>query len=74
MRVECARIKSSAALWVTHLRFGSVCLGFDGLRAVLTRRANGTKVEATWGAVFADLLEQGLDSRSVRRSGTCSIR
>jgi len=34
-----------AALWVTHPRFGSERLGYDGLRGILTRRAHKTGVK-----------------------------
>jgi site-specific recombinase XerD len=39
------RRDDSAALWVTHPRFGSERLGYDGLRGILTRRAQEANVE-----------------------------
>jgi site-specific recombinase XerD len=39
------RRDDSAALWVTHPRFGSERLGYDGLRGILTRRAQEADVE-----------------------------
>jgi site-specific recombinase XerD len=39
------RRDNSAALWVTHPRFGSDRLSYDGLRGVLTRRAQEANVE-----------------------------
>jgi len=39
------RKDESAALWVTHPRFGSERLGYDGLRGILTRRAQEAKVD-----------------------------
>lgn len=39
------RRDDSAALWVTHPRFGSERLGYDGLRGILTRRAQEAGVE-----------------------------
>jgi len=39
------RKDESAALWVTHPRFGSERLGYDGLRGILTRRAKEAKVD-----------------------------
>ncbi len=39
------RRDESAALWVTHPRYGSERLGYDGLRGILTRRAKGASVE-----------------------------
>jgi len=39
------RRDGSAALWVTHPRFGSERLGYDGLRGILTRRAHKTGVK-----------------------------
>jgi integrase/recombinase XerD len=39
------RRDNSAALWVTHPRFGSERLSYEGLREVLTRRAQGAGVE-----------------------------
>ncbi len=38
------RRDNSPALWVTHPRFGSERLSYDGLRAVLTRRASDAGV------------------------------
>ena len=40
-----SRIDKSPALWVTHQRFGSDRLSYDGLRGVLTRRAADAHVE-----------------------------
>jgi len=39
------RRDDSVALWVTHPRFGSERLGYDGLRGILTRRAQEAGVE-----------------------------
>jgi site-specific recombinase XerD len=39
------RKDDSAVLWVTHPRFGSERLSYDGLREILTRRAQKAKVE-----------------------------
>ena len=39
------RKDNSPALWVTHPRFGSERLGYDGLRGVMTRRADSANVE-----------------------------
>jgi integrase len=39
------RTDNSLALWVTHPRFGSGRLSYDGLREVLTRRAADAQVE-----------------------------
>jgi integrase len=39
------RRDNSMALWVTHPRYGSNRLGYDGLRAILTRRATIAGVE-----------------------------
>jgi integrase/recombinase XerD len=39
------RKDTNQALWVTHPRFGSERLGYDGLRAVLTRCAKNTNVD-----------------------------
>jgi integrase/recombinase XerD len=39
------RQKEEPALWVTHPRYGSGRLSYDGLREVLTRRAADAKVE-----------------------------
>jgi site-specific recombinase XerD len=39
------RRDDSAALWVTHPRFGSERLGYAGLRGILTRRAQEAGVE-----------------------------
>jgi integrase/recombinase XerD len=39
------RKDESTALWVTHPRYGSERLGYDGLRAILTRRAKQAGVE-----------------------------
>ena len=38
------RKDSCGALWVTHPRFGSERLGYDGLRAIITRRAANAEV------------------------------
>jgi integrase len=35
---------NSPALWVTHPRYGSNRLGYDGLRAILTRRAENAGI------------------------------
>jgi integrase/recombinase XerD len=40
--------EDSAALWVTHPRFGSERLGYDGLRGILTRRAQEAGVVLTF--------------------------
>jgi len=39
------RRDDSAALWVTHPRFGSERLSYDGLRGILTRRAEEANAE-----------------------------
>jgi len=39
------RYDDSPALWVTHPRFGSERLGYDGLRAIIHRRSVDAKVE-----------------------------
>jgi integrase/recombinase XerD len=39
------RTDDSPALWVTHPRFGSERLGYDGLRAIIHRRSVDAKVE-----------------------------
>ncbi len=39
------RSDDSLALWVTHPRFGSERLGYDGLRAIIHRRSVDAKVE-----------------------------
>ena len=40
------RRDSSPALWVTHPRYGSGRLSYDGLRGIMTRRAESARVEA----------------------------
>ena len=40
--------EDSAALWMTHPRFGSERLGYDGLRGILTRRAQEAGVVLTF--------------------------
>jgi len=40
--------EDSAALWVTHPRFGSERLGYDGLRGILTRRVQEAGVVLTF--------------------------
>jgi integrase/recombinase XerD len=39
------RNDANSALWVTHPRFGSERLGYDGLRSILTRRAQEAAAE-----------------------------
>jgi integrase/recombinase XerD len=60
------RRDESPALWVTHPRFGSERLTYDGLRSVLKRRADFAKVDAPtphdFRRAFAlSMLRQGVD-------------
>lgn len=63
--LKCRR-DESPALWVTHPRFGSERLTYDGLRSVLKRRADFAKVDAPtphdFRRAFAlSMLRQGVD-------------